>query len=60
METLKNNPTTTFVAVLTAITSVWNLAAENAEILGISGKAIAIGGLVLTATMMVYNTLKSE
>lgn len=58
METIKNNPVTTFVAVVTAITNVWNLAVDNAALLGIGGKTIAIGSLVLTAAMVVYNTLK--
>jgi len=59
METIKNNPTTTFVAVVAAISNVWNLAAENASILGIGSKTIAIGSLVLTGAMLVYNTFKA-
>lgn len=60
METIKNNPVTTFVAVVTAITNVWNLAAENAQLLGIGSKTLAIGSLVLTGVMLVYNTLNSK
>jgi len=60
MDTIKNNPVTTFVAVVTAITNVWNLAAENAQLLGIGGKTLAIGSLILTGAMLVYNTLKAK
>lgn len=60
METIKNNPTTTFVAVVAAISNVWNLAADNAQILGIGSKTIAIGTLALTAIMLVYNTVNAQ
>ena len=60
LRTVKKNPSTTVLAIITAITNVWNLLSENAELFGISSKAIAIGTVVLTAIMVLFNSLNSK
>lgn len=60
LKTVKKNPSTTVIAIITAITNVWNLLSENAELFGISSKAIAIGTVVLTAIMLVFNSFNSQ
>lgn len=60
LKSAKKNPGTTVLAVITAITNVWNLVSENAELFGIGSKTLAIGSLVLTVAMMVYNQFTNQ
>ena len=60
LKTVKRNPSTTLVAIITAVTNVWNLVSENAELFGIGSKTIAIGTVVLTAIMVLFNSLNSK
>jgi len=60
LKTVKKNPSTTVIAIITAVTNVWNLAKENAELFGIGSKTLAIGSLILTAVMLVYNQFSNK
>lgn len=60
LKSAKKNPGTTVLAVITAITNVWNLVSENAELFGIGSKTLAIGTVVLTAVMLVYNQFTNQ
>jgi len=60
LRTVKKNPSTTVIAIITAITNVWNLVSENAELFGIGSKTLAIGTVVLTAVMLVYNQFTNQ
>lgn len=57
MNLVKRNPLTTIVVVLTIISNIWSLVTENAELLSIGSRTIAIGTLILTAIMITYNTI---
>ena len=60
LRTVKKNPSTTVIAIITAVTNVWNLVSENAELFGIGSKTIAIGSLILTAVMLIYNQFSNQ
>lgn len=53
--TLKNNPKTTFLGVLTTAIALWKYLGENAEIFGISSKIVLIIGASLTGVLVAYN-----
>ena len=53
----KANPTTSFVSILAVISNAWNMLAENADLLSIPSKWIAIGTVVLAIGMMAYNQI---
>jgi len=55
----KANPTTSFVLILAVISNAWNMLAENADLLSIPSKWIAIGTVVLAIVMMAYNQITS-
>ncbi len=50
-----DNPKTSVLAIITLVSSLWEYFSENAELFGVSGKTIMIGGVILTASVMVYN-----
>lgn len=54
-KSIKNNPKTSVVTVLTAITALWDQLSENAELFGMSSKTVMIIGVVLSTGAMVYN-----
>ena len=60
LKTVKKNPWTTVVAVLTAVTGAWQLLSENADLIGIPAKVFSIGFLVLTIGMMVVNQFNNQ
>ena len=60
LSTAKKNPKTTVLTVITIVSNLWNVATENAELFGIGSKTIAIGSLVLTALVMIYNAVSAD
>jgi len=55
----KRNPLTTLLTIITIVSTAGNYLSENAELLGIPSKWIAIGTAVITIAMMVYNQLNN-
>ncbi len=56
-KTAAKNPKTTILIIIDILSIIWNLATENAAILGVSAKAIMIGSLIMTAIFMIYNVV---
>jgi len=55
----KRNPLTTLLTITTIVSTAWSYLTENAELLSIPSKWIAIGTAVITIAMMVYNQLNN-
>jgi|VirMetMinimDraft_7_1064189.scaffolds.fasta_scaffold15716_2 hypothetical protein len=59
MDKLKRNWKTTISVILTTITSLYQLFADNAEFLGIDNKYIMVASIIITAITIIVNGINN-